>query len=371
MHSEKRGSLAVMAAELRPFMEDIVRDSDSLRESGLSDEQGLLVRHLRESVGALLFRVETMVDLVSFEESPPELHPIEFDLRGRMQIISAVISKTAEMSGNEFVMYIDDAVPDRLRGDAQRLLQAIMLFIESALFNTDHGGVLLVVEVVERADRRVVLGISAADSSTALGASEQVIFTRFSECQEFMTRKYGNSGIGIAVAYQIVTAMNGTFRVRHEKGKGIQFYVTVELQEAEQGVQPLARRVAKSIGLHSLRVLVVDDVFVNRFLLEKLLTRQGHSVTLAADAYEAVRYFDRNEYDIVLMDLQLPGMDGYQATSTMRAIEAHRGRRTPILAVSAQDFDNERARFAASGFDGFIAKPIDSEKLFGRMAELL
>lgn len=352
-----------MTNDLKQPLLHIVRELDEVMSvsSPVSAEKQLAA--IREQAGQLLFRFNNLVDLIRYPLLEIHFEEEPFGLRSLLHVIRSVLTLNANANGTEFVMHIHDNVPEQVIGDGTRFGQAVLNVVENALQNTPQGGIVLVVELDEGSDsgESIVLKVSNSDSGENISHDERLNFNSRDEAQDFMIRHYKHSGLGLAVAYEIITQRGGQLSVRRERGKGTVFAFTFPLRKQCWYVSPpKVNRNRILARCHSLKVLVVDDEKTSRRLLEVLLERSGHSVDVAGSGIEAVEQFKRGNYDLVMMDLNMPEMTGIEAASRIRELERGSNKRVPIVAVSAAPYDQMWSLCREAGIDDYISKPIST-----------
>jgi CheY-like chemotaxis protein len=292
--------------------------------------------------------------------------------------------------------HISSDVPDSLVGDELRLRQVLLNLLTNALKFTVQGAVQVTVDVEpERSDaERKMLRFSVIDSGVGVPENKQeAIFEPFKQADGSTTRRFGGTGLGLAICRNIVELMGGVITVQSEAGKGSTFSFTAPFQVAEviETVGELSieastilavdqdagslRRLGDTLGLRpeqaigsgrSLNILLAEDNEVNRRVATRLLEREGHRITSATDGRKALEMTQQRHFDLVLMDVQMPEMDGPTATGVIRARERAEGRgRTPIVALTANAMSHQVAEYLQCGMDDFVAKPIEAGRLYG------
>jgi len=263
---------------------------------------------------------------------------------------------------------VDADVPEVLVGDPDRLNQVLLNLVGNAVKFTHSGSVAVRVRRTAVADG-VMLHLEVQDSGIGIPADKcKVIFDSFRQADGSTTRKYGGTGLGLAICTRLAKLMNGEIWVESELGKGSTFHFTARFQAAPAGgMSRQLRTLAAAVSLEQhpvrLRILLAEDNAVNQRLATRLLEKRGHSVTVAATGREALAALENATFDLVLMDVQMPDMDGLEATAAIRAREAGLGRRIPIIALTAHTMKGDRERCLAAGMDGYVAKPVIAAEL--------
>jgi len=256
------------------------------------------------------------------------------------------------------------------RGCARSLLN----LVGNAIKFTEHGSVTVQVRAIERSDAGIALETRVIDTGPGMsGEARDRLFRKFSQADSSISRRYGGSGLGLAISKELVELMGGEIGVESEPGKGSTFWFTVPLQVGGAAAPAVAKPVPvqQAVALpptRPCRILLAEDNQINQRLATTLLTRAGHDVTLAANGFEAVEAARAHRFDVILMDVQMPGLDGIEATKYIREDEARAGRRTPIVALTAHAMEGAREEYLVAGMDDYLTKPIDPARLFATVA---
>ncbi len=262
--------------------------------------------------------------------------------------------------------FCDADVPDEVRGDVTRVQQILANYVANAVKFTSEGAVQLSVRVAARHGRRVSLRFTVADTGIGIPLDTQPkLFAKFVQADPSTTRRYGGTGLGLAISKMLAELMGGVVGLKSEVGKGSNFWVELPFDIQPPGTS----RSASSPGRHEVtrlswspRILVVEDNDVNRRIALGFLEKLGCHVDTAVNGREALRKWEENAYDIILMDCQMPEVDGYEATAAIRRGEAG-GMRIPIIAVTAHAFSDDEERCSRAGMDGYLRKPIQMVQL--------
>ena len=366
--------LANMSHEIRTPMNGIMGMLQLLALTDPTDEQSEYLDVLKSSSESLLSLINDVLDLSKIEAGKVVLERRDFSLR---DTVSDVIKTQISIIYNKGLTIATDIpaeAPDNLTGDQLRLKQILLNFLTNAIKFTERGGIHITVAVGARQNDSELLTIGVADSG--IGISPDVmrkIFVPFVQADAATTRKYGGTGLGLSICARLATLMGGKVWAESTEGAGSTFYL--QLPFAVNAVARHARRSSdKANPLWAgppLRILLADDQDNNLFLATTLLKKAGHTVLLAENGREVLEQWDREVFDVILMDIQMPLMDGIEATQTIREREKATGGHVPIIALTARALKEERDHIRSRGFDGYVAKPFEFEELLDEMRRVL
>ncbi len=365
--------LANVSHELRTPMNAIIGMTDlALTESPPAQILEYLTT-VRASANVLMDLLNEILDFSKMEAGKFVLERSALSLRALVDELSQMFRFRVEDKGLEFNVSVAPETPDKLLGDALRLRQVLMNLLSNAAKFTDQGAIGLNVSVEASTMQEVRLRFAITDTGIGvLPADQERIFAPFTQVDSSSTRRHGGTGLGLTIVAELVRAMGGRVSVESEAGRGSTFVVIVPLAycllrspEANPPREQNAAHRPESPGAEHpetrLRVLVVEDTRANQAIVDRALTRRGHSVELAANGREAVDLVTREDFDVILMDLQMPVMDGFQATAAIRGLPG--GGQVPIIALTAYATSDDRDRCRAAGMDDFLPKPLDIIRL--------
>jgi CheY-like chemotaxis protein/HPt (histidine-containing phosphotransfer) domain-containing protein len=355
----------MMSHELRTPMTGVIGMADLLLVGGLSAEQEKLASALMRSAHTLLDLLNDILDFSKIEAGKIELERMHFSLAHMLGEIHGLFAPAASEKGNTLRIDIDTAAGDAVIGDSKRLKQIAANLVSNANKFTARGRIVVSLTTRAAAGQTLAVELRVTDSGVGMSTDDMAkLFRPFVQADSSTARKFGGSGLGLSICKGLADAMNGSISVASSPGQGSTFTLTLALPvgnaaEIVATINPTARlKTLGTIATRGLKVLVAEDNDTSRMLLQSMLSRLGHTVDTAVNGRIALAAVEAQDFDIVLMDIQMPEMDGIEATAAIRSKGGHWAR-LPIIALTADAIAEHHGEYRAAGVNAIVTKPVD------------
>lgn len=367
--------LANMSHEIRTPLNGVLGMAQVLAHGNLTESQAEQVGVILDSGNTLMVLLNDILDLSKIEAGRMEISPVPGDLRHKLSGLFRLHEAAAKEKGIGIRLFVDPSVPSRLVFDPVRVRQCVSNLVSNAIKFTAEGEVLIVVtsEPADDGQHRVIVHVS--DTGCGIAADKlNRVFESFAQEDGSTTRKFGGTGLGLSITRRLARIMGGDVTVVSEAGRGSIFTLNFMAEAANAGqasnntIQMPARR--SRSGLSGCRALVVDDNGINRRVARSFLEYYGIVISEAGDGNEALEILDKEMFDIILMDIHMPGLDGEEAFKRLRT-SGSMNRLTPVIALTADSMRGDREKFLANGFDGYVSKPIEERAMMTAISQLL
>ena len=360
--------LANMSHELRTPMNGILGMGEVLlRDQSLSTEQKELLITQQKSAKNLLNILNDILDFSKIEANAMELNIKPTQLTPFIENIRSLFSSIVAAKEVEFTVIQSKNLPLCISVDELRLNQVIINLLSNAYKFTQQGFVNLSFDYHDN-----MLQVSVEDSGIGIAKAQQsLLFSEFTQADVGVARKYGGTGLGLAISQKLIKMMGGEIQLHSEEGKGSTFAFSISAPESADAPSTLPKKAALQPNLLGKHILLVEDNAINRQVISKMLEPTKAVVVMAEDGIKALDVLKEQSFDLILMDCQMPNMDGYECTRTIRVMELKTGWRVPIVAITANAYEEDKQRCLIAGMDDFIAKPINSDDLYTVIGNIL
>jgi signal transduction histidine kinase/CheY-like chemotaxis protein len=364
--SVKENFLANMSHEIRTPLNAILGFTTILQKSNLDSQQRKHIEIIQSSGSSLLAIVNDILDLSKIEAGMMRIEEAPFRVTDIMASVQQMLNPKAEEKNLQLILKVDEETPETLRGDAMRLTQVLINLISNAIKFTEEGGVYVRVTPFKKTEESVCLEILVRDTGIGIPKDKQrYIFERFEQAEAETTRRFGGTGLGLSIVKHLVDLQQGTLTLNSEEGYGTSFLVVLPYKITNEAAPVMNHnKVRQNIPLMKnsyCKILVAEDNTMNQQLIKHLLKGWGFEFDLVFNGQQAVESLKKQKYDLLLMDIQMPEMDGHTATEVIRS---ELKLNIPVIAMTAHAMAGEREKCISSGMNDYISKPLNEEILY-------
>ncbi|MDA3892123.1 MAG: response regulator [Salinivirgaceae bacterium] len=370
----KEQFLANMSHEIRTPMNGIMGMAKLLNSTSLENDQKKYLENISASANNLLVIINDILDFSKIEAGKLEFEEIEFNLYDLLGKIELLFKEHAHNKGLYFKLNIGDRVPKFVIGDPTRLNQILVNLLGNAIKFTDKGGISLVTKAIEQNQKESVISFMVND--TGIGISQEkleLIFSSFSQASSDMTRKYGGTGLGLTISKQLAALQGGTISVESITNEGSTFYLKLSYPHGKG--KSIATKERRKISVDDIEssnteILLAEDNEINQLFVKTIL-KSKFNITIAPNGRVVMEKLAQKNFDLILMDLHMPEMDGYETTTQIRKLTDPKKRAVPIIALTAAAIKGEKEKCIENGMNDYISKPFDPEELITLLVEYL
>lgn len=363
----KRDFLARMSHEMRTPLNGIYGMTQLVIGTPLTDEQRHYISVIKSSTESLTTLISDILDMSEIASGQLKINPSPIDLHASLKELIADFTSAAETKAIDLKLVIADGVPALINSDWPRLRQIIIHLLGNSLKFTDCGSIVLTVSLDASEEDEICLQVSVADTGIGIPPDKKhQLFSAFTQAEESSERRFGGAGIGLTIAFDLVRLMGGWMWLESEYKQGTTVFFTIRATRlaSDASFSQISLDEESRTRKHDAKILIADDNSVNCKVLSILLEKIGCTISVAKNGKEALKLYQQNAFDLILMDLHMPEMNGAEAVQIIRQIEASGSARTPIIATTGSEMESEKALLLQKGIDAFLFKPINVTLLY-------
>jgi CheY-like chemotaxis protein len=357
-----------MSHEIRTPLNAVIGLSEILMMENPKEDQVELLRSIKFSGENLLVLINDILDFSKIEEGKIKIENTSFDSNQLLTNLKNTFKSKAENKNLEFNLSVDEEIPEKLNGDPHRLSQILVNLIDNAIKFTEEGRIDVRVNCLDKTNEDIKIKFSVCDTGIGISEEEQEkIFERFEQATSETTRKFGGSGLGLAIIRNLLWLQDTNIHVNSKPGEGSEFFFELKfglskLKDPEEKRKENLKEF-ESEDIASTHILLVEDNEMNMKVAKRFLQRWDYKIDTAENGLEALDKFKANSYDLILMDLHMPEMDGWEASTAIREFENGTSRKTPIIALTADVMINDLDKLYSAGMNDYVTKPFNSNEL--------
>ncbi len=350
-----------MTHEIRTPMNGIIGMINLLKKTRINEKQSFFVETLDVSAKSLMSVLNRIIDYAQMETGDGRINKVEFNFPEFIQELKRNASVEAKAKGLEFIVDFDSDIPKHLIGDVIKLNDIMGNLVSNAVKFTNSGFVRITARKITETEAKIVINFAVADSGIGIRKEDmKKIFKSFTQANDSITRDYGGTGLGLSLSSKLIKLLGGEIEVSSESGKGSVFEFMLEFDKRTY----VAEDLHTSLVNRRINVLVAEDDKINQYVTEMFLKTKDWNVTIAENGLEVIKQIEQRDFDLILMDIKMPVLDGYRATEIIREKEKGTFKHVPIIAVTAYTLPGEKDKCFEKGMDGYISKPIDENLFF-------